>query len=75
MNIASARSSEDVASSSPLQAFVICYIITLLGIVMVLLPFLFEGVEETLGDGAFAMVLLGGFLALTAFFVSAAPGA
>ncbi len=43
---------------------------TLLGIVMVLVPILFEGAEKAMGDGAFAMMLVGGFLALTAFFSS-----
>ena len=58
----------DSATGSPLKAFIICYAVTLLGIVMVLLPILFDGVEKAMGDGAFAMMLVGGFLAVTAFF-------
>jgi hypothetical protein len=58
------------ATGSPLKAFVICYAVTFLGIVMILVPILFEGAEKAMGDGAFAMVLVGGFLALTAFFSS-----
>jgi len=57
-------------TGSPLQAFIICYAVTLLGIVMVLAPIIFDGVEKAMGDGAFAMMLVGGFLALTAFFSS-----
>lgn len=64
------NSVNSLATGSPLKAFVICYAVTLLGIVMVLLPILFDGVEKVLGDGAFAMLLVGGFLALTAFFSS-----
>lgn len=61
---------DSVGSGSPLKAVVICYAVTLLGIIIVLLPFLFEGVEKAIGDGSFAMVMVGGFFALTAFFSS-----
>jgi len=64
------NSVNSVTTGSPLKALVICYAVTLLGIVMILVPILFEGVEKVLGDGAFAMLLVGGFLALTAFFSS-----
>lgn len=64
------NSVNSVATGSPLKAFVICYAVTFLGIVMILVPILFEDVEKVLGDGAFAMLLVGGFLALTAFFSS-----
>jgi hypothetical protein len=64
------NSVNNVATGSPLKAFVICYVVTLLGIIMVLVPIFFEGVETVLGDGAFAMLLVGGFFALTAFFSS-----
>ena len=61
---------DSVATGSPLKAVVICYAVTLLGIFMVLVPILFEGAEKAMGDGAFAMMLVGGFFALTAFFSS-----
>ena len=64
------NSVNSVATGSPLKAFVICYAVTLLGIIMVLVPIFFEDVEKALGDGAFAMLLVGGFFALTAFFSS-----
>ena len=64
------NSVNSVATGSPLNAFVICYAVTLLGIIMVLVPILFEDVEKALGDGAFAMMLVGGFFFLTAFFSS-----
>ena len=64
------NSVNSVATGSPLKAFVICYAVTLLGIIMVLVPILFEDVEKALGDGAFAMMLVGGFFSLTAFFSS-----
>lgn len=63
-------STDSTTTGSPLKAFIICYAVTLLGIVMVLLPILFDGVEKAMGDGAFAMMLVGGFFAVTAFFSS-----
>lgn len=63
-------SSAKAGSGSPLKAFIICYAVALLGLVMAILPFLFDGIEKAMGDGAYAMVLIGGFLALTAFFSS-----
>lgn len=64
------HSVDNGAAGSPLKAVVICYGVTLLGVLMALVPFLFEGVEKVMGDGAFAMVVVGGFFALTAFFSS-----
>jgi len=63
-------SADSTTTGSPLKAFIICYAVTILGIVMVLLPILFDGVEKAMGDGAFAMMLVGGFFAVTAFFSS-----
>jgi len=65
-----AKSSVSIGTGSPLKAFLICHAVALLGVIMVLVPFLFEGVEKAIGDVAFAMVLVGGFFALTAFFSS-----
>jgi len=61
---------DSAATGSPLMAIVICHTVALLGIVMILLPILFDRVEKAMGDGAFAMMLVGAFLALTAFFSS-----
>jgi len=61
---------DSTTTGSPLKAVIICYAVTLLGIVMILLPILREDVEKAMGDGAFAMMLVGGFFALTAFFSS-----
>lgn len=63
-------SSANAGSGSPLKAFIICHAVALLGFVVATLPFIFDDIEKTMGDGAFAMVLVGGFLALTAFFSS-----
>lgn len=63
-------SSSDVGSSSPLNAFIICHAIALLGLVTAILPFVFDGIEKTIGDASFAMVLVGGFFSVTAFLSS-----
>lgn len=57
-------------SSSPLKAFIICHAVALFGLVTAILPFIFDGIEKAIGDGAFVMVVVGGFFALTAFFSS-----
>jgi hypothetical protein len=63
-------SSAGTSSRSPLKAFIICHAVALLGLVTAILPFVFDGIEKIIGDGVFAMVLVGGFFALTAFFSS-----
>ena len=65
-----APSASPSAGGSPATAFVACHAVALAGLAMAVAPFVFEGIEKAIGDGAFALVIVGGFIAITAFLSS-----